>query len=212
MKKGRVGGWLLLMAGVSAVVMAQPPVIQPPAIPAVWVPVRPIEPPATPLASETASAGVTRFSFLAYGDTRSGGALGVPGDGDVIHPEHTRIVDRMIVKARESAATPFPVRFVLQSGDAVLRGINGAMWNVSFTPIIERLTRGANIPYFFSVGNHDVTGMPAGDPQRALGLHNTLTAMSKLIPPEGSPRRSPRCSRADRARPRRYRWARRRRR
>ena len=31
--------------------------------------------------------------------------------------------------------------------------------------------------------------MPAGDPQRALGLHNTLTAMSKLIPPEGSPRR-----------------------
>ena len=63
------------------------------------------------------------------------------------------------------------------------------MWNVSFTPIIERLTRGANIPYFFSVGNHDVTSMPPGDPQRALGLHNTLTAMSKLIPPEGSPRR-----------------------
>ena len=31
--------------------------------------------------------------------------------------------------------------------------------------------------------------MPPGDPQRALGLHNTLTAMSKLIPPEGSPRR-----------------------
>ena len=47
----------------------------------------------------------------------------------------------------------------------------------------------ANIPYFFSVGNHDVTGMPAGDPARALGLHNTLTAMSKLMPPEGSPRR-----------------------
>jgi hypothetical protein len=31
--------------------------------------------------------------------------------------------------------------------------------------------------------------MPAGDPGRALGLHNTLTAMSKLLPPEGSPRR-----------------------
>ena len=57
------------------------------------------------------------------------------------------------------------------------------MWNVSFSPIIERLTQGANIPYFFSVGNHDVTGMPAGDPARALGLHNTLTAMSKLMPP-----------------------------
>ena len=81
------------------------------------------------------------------------------------------------------------MRFVLQSGDAVLRGQNGAMWNVSFSPIIERLTRGANIPYFFSVGNHDVTGMPPGDPGRALGLHNTLTVMSRLIPPEGSPRR-----------------------
>ena len=158
-------------------------------IPAVWVPVRPIEPPPTPLASETASAGVTRFSFFAYGDTRSSGVLGVPGDGDVIHPEHTRIVDRMIARAGELARTPFPLKFVLQSGDAVLRGINGAMWNVSFTPIIERLTKGANIPYFFSAGNHDVTSMPPGDPQRALGLHNTLTVMSKLIPPEGSPRR-----------------------
>ena len=185
---------LLLIAGLSTVVIAQQPAVPPqlapqPVIPAVWVPVRPIEPPATPLASEASSAGVTRFTFFAYGDTRSSGVLGVPGDGDVIHPEHTRIVDRMIARAGELARTPFPLKFVLQSGDAVLRGINGAMWNVSFSPIIERLTRDANIPYFFSVGNHDVTGMPAGDPQRALGLHNTLTAMSKLIPPEGSPRR-----------------------
>jgi hypothetical protein len=185
---------LLLITGLSTVVIAQQPAVPPqvaaqPVIPAVWVPVRPIEPPATPLASETASAGVTRFSFFAYGDTRSSGVLGVPGDGDVIHPEHTRIVDRMLARAGELARTPFPLKFVLQSGDAVLRGINGAMWNVSFSPIIERLTKGANIPYFFSVGNHDVTSMPPGDPQRALGLHNTLTVMSKLIPPEGSPRR-----------------------
>ena len=182
------------MAGLSTVVIAQQPagplpIAAPPAIPPVWVAVRPIEPPATPLASEPASAGVTRFSFFAYGDTRSSGALGVPGDGEVIHPEHTRIVDRMIAHAGELSRTPFPLKFVLQSGDAVLRGINGAMWNVSFTPIIERLTKGANIPYFFSAGNHDVTSMPPGDPQRALGLHNTLTVMSKLIPPEGSPRR-----------------------
>jgi hypothetical protein len=95
----------------------------------------------------------------------------------------------MIARIHEAASTAFPIRFVLQSGDAVLRGQNAAMWNVSFSPIIERLTRGANIPYFFSVGNHDVTGMPPGDPGRALGLHNTLTAMSKLIPPEGSARR-----------------------
>src|ERR1041385_8344061 len=136
MKKGRVGGWLLLTAGLSAAAIAQPPAIQPPVIPPIWSPVRPIEPPATPLPSETASAGVTRFSFIAYGDTRSSGVLGVPGDGDVIHPEHTRIVDRMLAKAREASATPFPVKFVLQSGDAVLRGIAGGMWNVSFSPII----------------------------------------------------------------------------
>jgi hypothetical protein len=172
----------------SSVVFAQqqPPV---PAPPVAWVAVKPIDPPGTPLASESASAGVTRFSFIAYGDTRSSGVPDVPGDGDILHPEHSRIVDRMIATAGQLATTPFPVRFVLQSGDAVLRGPSAAMWNVSFTPIIERLTRGANIPYFFAVGNHDVTTMPPGDPQRALGLHNTLTAISKLIPPEGAPRR-----------------------
>ena len=69
-------------------------------------------------------------------------------------------------------------------------GTEGAQWNVSFAPVIERLTAGtANVPYFLAAGNHDVTSGPAGDPLRALGLHNTLAAMSKLIPPEGSPRR-----------------------
>jgi hypothetical protein len=77
----------------------------------------------------------------------------------------------------------------VQSGDAVLRGATGAQWNVSFTPIAERLTRVGGVPLFFSVGNHDVTGMPAGDPGRMMGLHNALTAFSKLMPPEGSPRR-----------------------
>jgi hypothetical protein len=155
-----------------------------------WVAVKPIEPPARALPSEEASADVTRFSFLGYGDTRSGTPQpGVSGDGVVVHPEHTRIIDRMIVTAGELKSSPFPVRFVLQSGDAVLRGQNAEMWNVSFTPIIERLTRGAGIPYFFSAGNHDVGTMPPGDPRRALGLHNTLTAMSKVIPAEGSPRR-----------------------
>jgi hypothetical protein len=165
-------------------VFAQPPAAVPP-----WTAVRPIEPPATALPDEAASAGITRFAFVAYGDTRSSGAPNEPGDGDVVHPEHSRLADLVIARARTAASTPFPIRFVLQSGDAVLRGQNAAMWNVSFTPIIERLTRVANLPYFFSVGNHDVTSMPAGDPGRALGLHNTLTAMSKLMPPEGSPRR-----------------------
>src|SRR5262249_27717350 len=113
----------------------------------------------------------------------------LPGDGDVLQTEHNRVMDRMLATIKDRQSTPFPIRFVLQSGDAVLRGQDGKMWNVSFSPIIERLTLGANIPYFLSVGNHDVTTMPAGDPGRAVGLHNTLTAISKLIPPEGSPRR-----------------------
>ena len=150
--------------------------------------VKPIAPPDTPLPPESETASVTRFAFIAYGDTRSSSEAGVPGDGQILHPLHSELVDVMLAKIREARSTPFPIRFVLQSGDAVLRGQNGAMWNVSFSPIIERLTR-ANVPYFFAVGNHDVTGMPVGDPGRALGLHNTLTAMSALIPSEGSPRR-----------------------
>src|SRR3954447_14487829 len=104
-----------------------------------WVRVNPIQAPAVPLPPEEATAGVSRFSFIGYGDTRSGGEPG--GDGVALHPEHGKIVDRMIAAAQERSAGPFPVRFVLQSGDAVLRGQNGAMWNVSFSPIVERLTR-----------------------------------------------------------------------
>jgi hypothetical protein len=130
---------------------------------------------------------VTRFSFLAYGDTRTGG--GTPNDLDAPNPEHTLVMDGMLAKIRALAPTPFPVRFVLQSGDGVLRGVEGARWNNGFTPVIERLTKGANIPYFFSAGNHDVTSGPPGDPQRSIGLHNTLSAIWRLIPPEGSPRR-----------------------
>ena len=192
---GTAGGSLLqiglVMAACGIAAAQQPAPPAPSTVPLVpWVAVKPIEPPARPLPSEEASANVTRFSFLGYGDTRSGTPQpGVSGDGVVVHPEHSRIVDRMIAAAGELKPTPFPVRFVLQSGDAVLRGQYAAMWNVSFTPIIERLTRGAGIPYFFSAGNHDVGSMPPGDPGRAIGLHNTLTAMSKVIPAEGSPRR-----------------------
>ena len=175
----------------SLVVAQQGPPVQsvPPAPLARIEAVRPIEPPSTPLPSEAASAGITQFSFVAYGDTRSSGLPNVPGDGDILQQEHGRLVDRMLASVREHTSTPFPIRFVLQSGDAVLRGQDGKMWNVSFSPIVERFTRGADIPYFLSVGNHDVTTLPQGDPGRAPGLHNSLTAMSKLIPPEGSPRR-----------------------
>lgn len=151
---------------------------------------RPIEPPTSPLPAEDASAGVTKFSFFAYGDSRSGNVPGVPGDGMVLNVEHTRLMDFMLAKIENLATTPFPVRFVVQSGDGVLRGANRDQWDVSFSPIIERLTRRAGLPFFFAVGNHDVTGLPTvGDPGREPGLRNALMAMSKLMPPEGSPRR-----------------------
>lgn len=146
--------------------------------------VKPIEPPGHPL-SETASAQVTKFSFIVYGDTRSG----LVGDGTVVHPIHTAVMDTMLATIAARQRTDYPVRFVLQTGDAVLRGATGRMWNVSYTPIIERLTKGADIPYFLTAGNHDIAVAPPGDPVRQLGLHNMLTAMSKLIPEEGSPRR-----------------------
>jgi 3',5'-cyclic AMP phosphodiesterase CpdA len=172
--------------------VATSPAAQPPAAPSRpaagplidFETVKPIEPPAHPL-SETDSAGVTRFSFLVYGDTRSGAV----GDGTVVHPIHSAVMDTMLATITARQQTGFPVRFVLQTGDAVLRGATGRMWNVSYTPIIERLTKGADIPYFLTAGNHDVAVAPPGDPVRQLGLHNMLTAMSKLIPEEGSPRR-----------------------
>jgi hypothetical protein len=170
---------LAAACAVTLVAQRRPPV----SIPAI---VRPIQPPGKPLPSEAESAGVTKFSFFAYGDTRS--ASGPDGDGQVRNPEHARIVDLMLSKAKALSSTPFPLRFVAQTGDAVLRGPTADMWNVSFTPIINRLT-GADIPFFFTVGNHDVTGMPIGDPQREAGLANSLSAISQLIPPEDSPRR-----------------------
>jgi hypothetical protein len=146
------------------------------------VTVRPIQPPKTPLPSETASSGQRRFSFIAYGDTRS------QVDGQTLQPDHGVVVDSMVAIIKSLASTPLPVRFVLQSGDAVLNGINGTALNISFSPLIERITRGAGVPYFFAVGNHDVDYLPDGT-TRSLGLHNTLAALSKLIPAEGSARR-----------------------
>lgn len=154
---------------------------QPPRV-AAAVRVRPIEPPPHPLPPESASGGVSSFSFIAYGDTRS------QVDGQALQPEHSVVIERMLGKVKDLAATAHPVRFVLQSGDAVTSGNEGDQWNVSFEPLIERLTRGADLPYFFAPGNHDMPGA-VGEPQRAAGFNNMLSAMSRLIPPEGSPRR-----------------------
>jgi len=146
----------------------------------ILVAVRPIAPPAVGLPEESSSAGETRFSFIAYGDARS------QVDGRALQPDHEVVVDTMVAKIKALASTPFPVKFVLQTGDAVSNGTNGAAWNVSYSPLIERITRGAGVPYFLTAGNHDVAFAPDSRP---LGLHNMLTAFSRLTPPEGSPRR-----------------------
>jgi len=146
--------------------------------------VRAIPPPATPLPPEAETRGVTKFSFIVYGDTRG------RRDGVEVQYEHSLIVDSMLARIRQLATSPYPVRFVIQSGDAVLNGRDAKQWNVSFTPIIERLTRDANIPYFLAPGNHDVTSaLTADSPERQIGLRNYYDAVGGLIPKDGSPRR-----------------------
>lgn len=146
--------------------------------------VTPISPPATPLPPEEQSSGIRRFSFIAYGDTRSS------RDGKELQYEHSVVVDSMLASIKRLAATPSPIRFVLQSGDAVANGEVAREWNVSFTPLVNRLTTEGGVSYFLVPGNHDVTGAETVDaPGRQVGLRNYLDAMAKIIPPEGSPRR-----------------------
>lgn len=177
---------LLVAGGVlsrpSAQVRSQPDDVQ----------VRPIEPPEHLLPPEAATAQVTKFSFFVYGDTRSEGPSrsGEPApDGRLIQGPHSAVVDEMIAAEQRLASTDFPARFVVSSGDAVLYGPNGAMWNVSYVPVIERITRQAGLPFYFAPGNHDTTVRPSGDPEREHGLRNTLSAMSRLMPADGSPMR-----------------------
>src|SRR5438093_1339871 len=104
--------------------------------------VTPIKPPARPLPDETASAGVTKYSFIAYGDTRG------RRDGIAIQYEHSLIVDSMLAQVKRLQTTKYPVRFVLQSGDAVVNGQDTQQWNISFVPVISRLTTEGGVPYF----------------------------------------------------------------
>ena len=164
----------LLRGGPAAGQVGQPP-------PAAVV-VNAIEPPRSPLPPEAASAAETRFSFIVYGDTRE------DVGGREIQKRHGRVVGAMLAKIKILASSRFPARFVLQTGDAVTTGEDAGRWN-AFTPVIDRLTGETALPYFFAVGNHDVSGRPAGDPMRAEGLRNTLAVLANVIPSEESPRR-----------------------
>src|ERR1051325_6491196 len=157
--------------------------------------VRPIQAPERPFPTEPESAGVTRFSFIAYADPRSACAIGATERGAPPPPpkpedqtEHARIVEAALAKVAALASTPYPIRFVVQSGDAVYRGMNVERWNDAFVSIVEKLTK-AGLWYFFAVGNHDLSTMPIGDVSREAGLRNTIAAMAHLYPPEDSPRR-----------------------
>lgn len=140
--------------------------------------------PTTPLPNEAVSQSVTRFSFIAYGDTRG------RRDGVAIQYEHSLIVDSMLAQIKRFQNSDYPVRFVLQSGDAVTHGQDVKEWNVSFVPLINRLTTEGGVPYFLAPGNHDVSSATTVDaPERHTPLRNYFDAVSALIPADGSPRR-----------------------
>lgn len=145
--------------------------------------ITPILAPTTPLPSEAASAGITRFSFVAYGDTRG------RHDGTQIQETHQLLVESMLASARRLQGTPDAIRFVVQSGDGVVSGRVPAQWNVSYSPVINMLSA-AGMPYFLSVGNHDVSGATdLDDPGRIQGLCHYFHVNANLIPAEGSPHR-----------------------
>jgi hypothetical protein len=146
--------------------------------------VTPITAPAAALPDENASSGVTKYSFIAYGDTRG------RRDGVALQYEHSLIVDSMLKQIKQLQNTEYPVRFILQSGDAVQHGQNAKEWNVSFTPLIDRLTTEGGVSYFLAPGTQDVSHAATMDaPERKEPLKNYLDAVSALIPPDGSPHR-----------------------
>ena len=162
---------------------AQVPAAQPPASRDTII-TAPTLAPRTPLPPEAASASVTKFSFIAYGDTRG------RHDGTQLQAEHMLVVEAMLTAIGRASSTADPIRFVVQSGDAVVNGSLATQLNVSYIPLINRLTQEAGVPYFLAVGNHDVAGSanPA-DWRRIDGLHNYFATNTNLIPAEGSPRR-----------------------
>lgn len=118
-------------------------------------------PPRVPLPSEDQTSRITRFSFIAYGDTRG------RHDGIELQAEHTLVVESMLATIRRLASTPDAIRFVVQSGDAVVNGSIAKQLSVSYIPLINRLTQEGNVPYFLSVGNHDVgSATDLADPRR----------------------------------------------
>jgi hypothetical protein len=142
-----------------------------------------IRAPRSPIPPEGATAGIRRFSFIAYGDTRG------RHDGVELQAEHQLVIESMLNTIKRATRSEDSIRFVLQSGDAVVNGSFAKMWSVSYIPLVDRLTQEGGVPYFLSVGNHDVgSSTNLLDARRQAGLRNFLAANAKLLPPTG-PRR-----------------------
>jgi len=173
---------LLLACILSSVAGAQSPAAQAPAARDTII-TAPSKAPRTPLPAEAASAKITKFSFIAYGDTRG------RFDGTALQVEHGKVVESMLGTIKRAAAAKDPIKFVVQSGDAVVNGSFATMLNVSYIPLINRLTQEGGVPYFLAVGNHDASPSATVPTRRPDGLHNYFATNANLIPKEGSPRR-----------------------
>jgi hypothetical protein len=143
-----------------------------------------IRAPRNPLPAEAATAGVKRFSFIAYGDTRG------RHDGVELQAEHQLVIESMLTTMRRATTSADSIRFVLQSGDAVVNGSFAKQWSVSYVPLIDRLTQDGGVPYFLSVGNHDVgNSTDLADERRVAGMRNYSAANAALLPRAGPPHR-----------------------
>ena len=146
--------------------------------------VRAINAPKNPLPSEDKSAKITKFSFVVYGDTRG------RRDGRELQYEHSLTINSVLERIKKQADTEFPLRFVMQSGDAVSSGLIAQQLNVSYVDLINRITTDGGIPYFLAPGNHDVTSaLIVENESRIKGVKNFLEMNANLLPANGSPRR-----------------------
>ena len=138
--------------------------------------VRAINPPKNPLPSEDKSANVTKFSFVVYGDTRG------RRDGRELQYEHSMTINSVLERITKQAQTEFPLRFVMQSGDAVFNGLVAQQLNVSYVDLINRITTDGGIPYFLAPGNHDVTGaLTVENASRIKGVKNFLEDRKSVV-------------------------------
>lgn len=174
----------LFIAALLLLATSIPGLAQAAAQPAPEEKVRAVKAPKNPIPPEDKTAGTTKFSFVVYGDTRG------RRDGRELQYDHSMIVQSIVERTAKLAGTDYPIKFVLQSGDAVVNGRIAQQLNVSFVDLINRLTTEAGLPYFLAPGNHDVTSYSKIDhPERLKGLQNFYDMNANLIPGEGSPRR-----------------------